>query len=102
MSDLPVKRRGRPRDPNSLIFRTVGLPAWAWEWVAQWALEDGSEGANLTPAMGRLCDELRRLAPGGPGIGKARDAKGRFVPEGGTSKGAKTRARKRAQEVSGG
>lgn len=84
---------GRPKDPNKLFFHHIGLRPADWEYLRHWQIE--GEGDNFTPAINRLMEFVRIFAPEGQEVGKPRDERGRFLPSGGTSKGAQQRKRKR-------
>ncbi len=77
----PQKKRGRPRDPNAAIFRTVGLRPADWDYLMQWRSETDPE--NPTKALENFLEELRRMAPApGYSSSRRRDALGRWLPDG--------------------
>jgi hypothetical protein len=89
-SELPQEGRKRPgpkKDPNALIFRSVGLPPRDWAYVETWASEndyretDKGRTWNPTPAIGRAVEELRRYRPVGQEGTRVRDARGRFAEQ---------------------
>lgn len=55
--------RGRPRDPNALVFHTVGLTREQWEWLTLWMPE-----GNRTDQVKELFDRARKFWPKGPAV----------------------------------
>jgi hypothetical protein len=53
-------QRGRPQDPNKLIFRTIGLRQNEWDWLSAW--NDG----NVTYQMADLMARCVKCWPKGP------------------------------------
>lgn len=56
-----VKKKGRPRSEDSLVFVTVGLTKTQWAWLRLW-FPTGS----MTHALGALIDRAVRFWPSGP------------------------------------
>lgn len=56
-----VKRLGRPKSEDSLVFVTVGLTRAQWSWLQLW-FPTGS----ITDALRGLVERAVRFWPGGP------------------------------------
>lgn len=58
----------RPKDPNKLIFRSIGLTAEQWAYVELFSIAEVTAAAPLNPttAIGELVDRLRKMCPAGP------------------------------------
>ena len=54
-------KRGRPKDPDALKFKTIGLFEWQWQWLALW-FPDG----NPTNQAQELLDRAVKFWPAGP------------------------------------
>lgn len=60
---VETKRRpGRKKDPAALVFKTVGMPAWAWDWLALWM-----PTGNPTTQLRELLERAAKFWPAGPG-----------------------------------
>jgi len=99
-SELTVGAKNRPgpkKNPNALVFRSVGLMPSQWDTVAKWASDNEREAAkqadkplNLSPALGRAVDDLAAFRPMGPGQAAPRDARGLFLNSEGRARPART------------
>lgn len=65
MSETQEKKGlgGRPRDPNKLIFRSVGLRPSRWAYLSLF-----SHNSNLTEQLNFALDRLEKHAPAGPDV----------------------------------
>lgn len=61
MNSTTVKRKGRPRSEDSLVFITVGLSKAQWEWLKLWF-----PGGNPTDSLKALLERAVRFWPSGP------------------------------------
>lgn len=60
-TSLVKPRRGRPSDPDKLIFITIGLRRSHWEWLSLW-FPSGSP----TDQIGALFERSMKFWPCGP------------------------------------
>lgn len=107
-----TRRRGRPADPDAMVFVHLGLRPARLEFLKLYQTPEeaaaltrfGNEQphGNLNPALERLIDDLRLFLPAGPHGAKPRGPGGKFLPSGGTSKNAITRRRKREAKQAAG
>lgn len=58
-----TKKVGRPKSGDPLIYRTVGLTADQWRWLALWH-ESNNPGAQLR----ELLERAVKFWPGGPRV----------------------------------
>jgi hypothetical protein len=61
MNNLPTVKRGRPSNPDSLVFKTVGLTKDQWEWLELW-LPSGNPSNQLR----ELFERCYKFWPSGP------------------------------------
>ena len=61
MANSTTVKRGRPPIADPLIFKTVGLTALEWEWLATWHPE-----GNVTNQLSELVERSRKFWPSGP------------------------------------
>ena len=87
-NSTPSKKRGRPLDPNKLVFREVGIRPPERQWLRLWRqnpddppVVPGSPEDNLTEQLGFLIEAAMRFWPEGNNFasGWPRDEKGRFA-----------------------
>lgn len=57
------KKRGRPSDPDKLIFITLGLRRSQWDWLSLWL-----PGSSPTSQLLALLDRAMKFWPLGPSV----------------------------------
>lgn len=58
----PRRRRGRPSDPNKLVFKTYGLRPDDLAWLEMWF-----PGGSPTDQLNALIERAKKFWPAGPG-----------------------------------
>lgn len=56
-----VVKRGRPKEKDALVFKTIGLSEERWTWLAKW-----HPSTNPTRQITELVERSMKFWPAGP------------------------------------